>query len=370
MEPNAPAAPAPDAGGAPAQPAQPAAPAAPAAPVDNQQAPNAAEQAEAGEWDGAVDELFPGIRTANKEVNKNEPAQPPKDPAAPEAPAPGAPNPNETPEQKAEREAKEASDAAAADEEGQEPDFTGRDARVAQREYQARVDSVKSDVASKLYANVPKTMVDADGDPIRGIEDVMKLVNPRTITEENPQGRTFTEEEAGSFFLNANAKFQENLKGIQNRIDQIAEVNVDLGEQADMIKYKYGELLKVLPDPDNPKMLYRDTLWAEYQKTLEKDPTSGIILRAPMSLETFYNRALSPYARQAQEAEQAANGGQPAAPAPPAPDPNANRQQARTDRSDIFGGTNPNDGQSEDDKEWGAAITETFSPAQLKSLNK
>lgn len=370
MEPNAPAAP--DAGGAPAQPAQPAAPVAPAAPVDNQQAPSEAEQADAGEWDSAVDELFPGIRTANG-GKKNEPAKP-KEGAEAEG-AQNANNQNQAPngEQGAGDDAGAAGEGAEAggdnaddgksDEEGQEPDFTGRDARVAQREYQQRVDSVKNDVRTKLFADVPKTLVDGDGDPIREISDVMKLINPRTITADEPQGRTFTEEEAGMWLLSAQQNFNKNMADLEKRIDQIAEVNVEVGEQADLIRYKYGELLKVLPDPENPKKLYRDTLWEDYQNTLKTDPNTNTILEAPVSLERFYERALAPYAKMAQEAEQNNSAGQPAQPAqpaPPAPDPNANRQQARTDRSDIFGGTNPNEGQSDDDKEWGAAIGTVF----------
>jgi hypothetical protein len=355
-------APAADAGGgAPAAPqAPPAAPAAPVtpAPADNQQAPNATEQADAGEWDDAVDELFPGIRTSNKGANKNEPKDPNATAETTQAPAEGTDG-NDPSKPKGEGEAEGDGEN---EEESEQPDFSGRDARVAQREYQKQVESVKADVREKLYADVPKTLQDADGDPIRGIEDVMKLINPRTITAETPEGRTFTEEEAGMWLLSAQQQFNKNMENLDKRIDQIAEVNVDIGEQADVIKYKYGELLKVLPDPDNPKKLYRDTLWEDYQNTLKTDPNTNVILEAPVSLERFYERALAPYARMAQEAEQnnSSAPAAPAAPAPPAPDPNANRAKVRTDRSDIFGGTNPNEGQSEEDKEWGAAIGTVF----------
>lgn len=350
MEPNAPAPAAPDAG----QPAAPApAPAQPAAPAP--QAPAVqptADEAEAGDWDSAVDEIFPGLRSPNKEA-KNEPADPNKTAQTTQAPAQG-PDGQQPP--KPDGEGAEAGEGQADDE--NEPDFSSRDTRASQREIAQEREAMTADVRKQVFDSVPKTLVDADGDPIRGIEDVMKLINPRTVTADNPQGRTFTEEEAGMFFLAASQQFNKDMAELDKRVEQIAEINLDIKDDADTIRYKYGELLKVLPDPENPRKLYRDTLWEEYQKTLVRDPNSNVIVQTPMPLRTFYERALAPYARQAAEAAPAT----PAAPAQPAIPPGPTRQQSRTDRSDIFGPADPNNGQDPEDAEWAAAATEVFGP--------
>jgi hypothetical protein len=339
-----PAAPAP----APAVPAQPAAPAQPA----NQPTP---EEAEAGDWDNAVDEIFPGLRSPNKEAKKNEPADPNATTETTQAPAQGQDG-NEPP--KPDDKGAEAGEEQ--DGEENEPDFSSRDSRAAQREIAAQREAMSADVRKQVFDSVPKTLVDADGDPIRGIEDVMKLVNPRT-------GETFTEEEAGMWFLAAQQDFNKNMADLDKRVEQIAEVNLDLKDDADTINYKYGELLKVLPDPENPKKLYRDTLWAEYQDTLVRDPNSNVIVQTPMPLRTFYERALAPYARQAAEANQTpaapaapAQPAEPAQPAQPATPPGPTRQQQRSDRSEIFGGQDPNAGQDPEDAEWGSAISTVF----------
>lgn len=355
MEPNAPAPAAPDAG----QPAAPApAPAQPAAPAP--QAPAAQptpEEAEAGDWDSAVDEIFPGLRSTKKEGDKNEPADPNATAQTTQAPAQG-PDGQQPP--KPDGEGAEAGEEQ--DGEESEPDFSSRDSRAAQREIAAQREAMSADVRKQVFDSVPKTLVDADGDAIRGIEDVMKLVNPRT-------GETFTEEEAGMWFLAAQQEFNKNMADLDKRVEQIAEINLDLKDDADTINYKYGELLKVLPDPENPRKLYRDTLWSEYQNTLVRDPNSNVIIQTPMPLRTFYERALAPYARQAAEAGQGAPAApaanpaapaQPAQPAQPATPPGPTRQQQRSDRSEIFGGQDPNAGQDPEDAEWGAAIGTVF----------
>lgn len=349
MEPNAPAPAAPDAG----QPAAPApAPVAPAQPA-NQPTP---EEAEAGDWDNAVDEIFPGLRSPNKEGNKNEPTDPNATTQTTQAPAQGQDGADPS---------KPAGEGAEAGEgetdEENEPDFSSRDTRASQREIAQERETMVNDVRAKVFDSVPKTLVDADGDPIRDITDVMKLINPRTITAENPQGRTFTEEEAGMFLLSAQQQFNKDMAELDKRVEQIAETNLDIKDDADTIRYKYGELLKVLPDPDNPRKLYRDTLWEEFQKTLVRDPKSGVIIQTPMPLRTFYDRALAPYARQAADA-QAANPQAPAQPAQPATPPGPTRQQQRTDRSEIFGPADPNNGQDPEDAEWAAAATTVFGP--------
>lgn len=329
----------------------PAAPAAePVAPATPAPALPASDEAEGKEWSDAADEIFPGVKI-NKEPKKDEPAKPAEKPKTPEETAETTVDPNETPEQKAEREAKEAADKEKAGEEDEEPNTFTRDSRVAQREARQEAEAVKADVRKQMFADVPQQLQDADGDPIRTIEDVQKLINPRT-------GEPFTEEEAGIWLLSAQQQFNQNMATMEKQIDEIAEVNVDLKDQVDDILYQYGELLKTLPDPNNPKVLLRETLWAEYEKTLVKDEKSRIITKAPVSLKKFYEIALQPYAKLAQslEADENAKAAEKAK-----AEEAEKKKKERQDRSDIYGGSNA-DLMDPEDKEWDEAATAVFGP--------
>jgi len=193
----------------------------PQAPVET---PAAEPDAEDAEWDEATKEMFPDAKKGkDKEANKDkddeedEPAKPGEKPKTPKASEKGKGTPAETAEQKAAREAA----AEDLEEEDGAPDTSVRDARLATREYEQQVAAVKSDIRTKMFAAIPTQLADKDGDPIRGIDDVMKLVNPRT-------GVAFTEEEAGMWFLSAKQQFDQNSAAIENQIAQIAEVNLDL----------------------------------------------------------------------------------------------------------------------------------------------
>lgn len=343
---------------APAAPAapEPVAPVTPPAPAAEPPKPvepspeEAAQAAEDKEWDDAEDELFPGIKSAKKKGEKDEPAKSGKDAKTPETPKPPE---NETPEQKAAREAKEAEDAGSESDEPAEPDTTSRDARIAARESAQQLETVKSDVREQMFKDTPQVLQDADGDPIKSIEDVMRLINPRT-------GEAFTEEEAGMWLLSAQQQFNQNIANIDKQIEQIAEVNMDIKDQADAVGYRYGELLKEMPE-------LRDSLWVEYEKTLVKDDGTGIITKAPVSLESFYNMALKPYVDLADklEADAATQNPQetPEAKAKVEADAEEAKKKARQDRSDIYGGGKVED-MDDDDKEWSDAATAVFGPKQ------
>lgn len=331
----------------------------PVAPVVDPPA-DEADAEENKEWDDAAKELFPGLKSgkkkdANKEDSEDEPTDGGEKPKTPKAAGKGKVDPNETPEQKAEREAKEAADAQELEEEDEAPDTTARDNRLATREYQQQVAAVKQDIRAKMFADVPTELRDKDGDPIRTIDDVTKLINPRT-------GEAFTDEEAGMWLLSAQQQFNQTLAAVEAQIEQVAEVNLDLKDQADLIRYQYGELLKAMPD-------LRDELWADYEATLVKDPASGLILRAPINLERYYARNLKPYAEKALQLEQeAAGGGTPPAPVKPAVDPaaakaaaEAEKARKRADRSDIYGGGD-NKNEDPEDKEWNDAAVAVFGP--------
>jgi hypothetical protein len=247
-------------------------------------------------------------------------------------------DPDETPEQKTER---EKADAEAAAESTEEPDTSVRTARQATREAAAELDTVAKEVREKMFADVPTELRDADGDPISSVADVTKLINPQT-------GEAFTREEATEWLLSAQQQFNQRLSGVDKQIEQIAEVNVDLKDQADSINYQYGELLKSMPE-------LADQLWTEYQKTLVKDPTSEIITGMPVSLERFYEIALQPYIKLAEslEAQQTAQTAAEKAEA------EVKKTRTRADRSDIYGRGKVDD-MDDDEKEWSKAAQEYY----------
>lgn len=313
------------------------------APVD---VPTADEVADTNEWETATKELFPGIKSTIKKDPKED-EQTVTTATTTEAPTTTETttvDPNETPKQKAEREAKEAADAEAVSQEDEEPNTAARDARVAARESAQQVEAVKADVREKMFANTPQVLQDADGDPIRVIEDVMKLVNPRT-------NEPFTEEEAGMWLISAQQKFNQNLAQMEKQIDDIADVNVDLKDQADAISEVYGELLKAMPD-------LQKSLWTEYEKTLVKDSTSNIITKAPVSLKNFYDIQLKPYQKLAEQLENQEDAKlvqeQQVA-------EEEKKKKERADRSDIYGGGNVNT-MDEEEKGWSEAATAVFGP--------
>lgn len=321
----------------------------------NQVVPTEAELAESKEWDEAAQDLFPGF--SNNETTTTttvEPTQVPDDTTTTtttEAPSnvtttTTTVDPNETAEQKADREKKEA-DALTTSTTTEEPDFSARDSRVAARENAKAVDEMATDVREKMFKDTPKVLQDADGDPITSIADVMKLQNPNT-------GEAFTQEEAGIWLLAAQQKFNQNIADMEKRINQIAEVNVDLKDQVEMVTYHYGELLKA-------DEALRDKLWAQYEKTLVKDPDTGIITDMPVSLEDFYETALAPYAKLAESMEnQSEQKEKDAAEAKRLAD--EAKQRSRQDRSDIYGGGNNVDTMDDDEKEWAAAHKAVFDP--------
>lgn len=206
-----------------------------------------------------------------------------------------------------------------------------------------------------MYPNLPTELRDQGGDPIRSIEDVMRLINPQT-------GKKFeTEEEAGLWFLQANNQFKENISQIEKHIEQIAEVNVSLKDQSDVITGEFGELLN---HPDFKDK--RAELWAEYAKTLKTDPKTGVITEAPISLEKYYRTTLEPYIHLARELEarEAATTGdakaQAEADAKAKTEADAKRQQNRADRSPIYGGGTDKGNENPEDKEWAEAEAAVF----------
>jgi hypothetical protein len=350
MDPNAPANPAPEA--APETPAVDPAPAVdPVAPVVDEPQLTPEEQAEKDsddEWADATKEVFPGIKVSKKDGKKDESAKPEK--TAEELAAEAA-NPED---KKPDAEQKPGDDTGAeAKEAPTDPDAAAREARIAARQSAEQVEKVRSDVREKMFSDLPEFLQDADGDPIRSIEDVQGLIDPRT-------GELFTEEAAATWLLAAQQQFNQKKEEIKGQIEQIADVNMDLKDQADNVNFKYGSILKA-----DEKL--RDELWIEYEKSLVRDPETGIITKAPMSLERFYDLALKSRLETAPAA--------PVAPVAPVETPeqktereakekaevDAKKQKARNERSDIYAPNTDADGAvDQEDKEWGDAAKSVF----------
>lgn len=328
------------------------APAAPETTTQTTAAPTAPEltpeQQDDAEWDDIENEMFPGSKPKDKQEKSDEQTKSETTTetttADPKNPAGEKPNA----EQGASDDTQKGS---GTEEENAETPAAGSQPTVGQsaRDYARQVETVKSDVIKQMFADVPEHLQDADGDPITSIDDVMKLQNPRT-------GEGFTEEEAGMWLLSAQQKHNQRRADMDREATQIAEVQIEIKEQADRINAKYGDYLKA-----NEKL--RDELWAEWQETLIKDEKSGLITKTPMSLERFYERALGPVVEHANAATAAA--AQAAADKKAADDKAAaeaeeKKKNNRADRSDIYGGGSKVDTRDDDDKEWDEAESAVF----------
>jgi hypothetical protein len=321
----------------------PKSPAAPDPAAEAEAAADAAAKAEDDEWAAAAAELSP-----KKEPAKDESAEPKKGAKkeAEDKKDPVKKDGDEKPGDGDEAKDKSAKDAA----KDEQPDTTARDTRLAQREAAQEVKQVKVDVREKMFKDAPTELKDADGDPIKSSADVMKLMN--TVT-----GKPFTEAEATAWLNQAQQQLIKNVATMESQIEAITEVNITLKDEADVVKGDYGELLKVMPD-------LRDKLWAEYSKTLSKDDKTGIITKAPVSLESFYRMALEPYAKMAAqlEGQETAKAEAAAKAEADAAKAKADRKQAQLDRSDIYGGGKIDESTDPDAKEWAEAAEATFGP--------
>lgn len=201
-----------------------------------------------------------------------------------------------------------------------ETDSSVRDARQVQREIKEDREAVLADVRKELFSDIPEQLEDADGDPIRTIEDVQKRLNPRT-------GKVFTEDEAGVWLLAATQNLAKQREDANSEADRITEVNLAIKDQADAIKQKYGEILKANPNG------IREKLAAAFDRTLVLK--NDVIVDTPVSLEELYETALAPYAA---VAEQLAESTATAAEAKK----EVVKVQDRSDRQDIYGGGNSN----------------------------
>lgn len=279
------------------------------------------------EWDEVTKEAYPNLleEKSDPEALADKPsAEKPATPADPAVPAePEAPaDPNAPP---AEPEAEPAAPPTVAE------------ARAIQREIAQDFDAVKRDVALDMFKDLPLELKDADGDPIKSVEDVMKLADPRT-------GVAFTEEAATAWLLQAQSNLQNSIAEADSQANQITSVNIALKDDADRLQREFGEILKANPD-------VMKSLWAEFTKTLQVSPSGKVVVNAPVSLYSFVKTALSPYAVAAKAQAEAAAAKEEVE--------KAKRSQDRASRSDIFGAGKTGN-MSKDDEEWAEATKDYY----------
>lgn len=327
----------------PTPPAPPTPPPAPEPPVTPPAAPSS-DDTEDKEWDQAKTDLLensgkePEKKPKGEEVKDGDKDKPtggePEGAAKPgeEKPTPGDGN---KPADKTEKpgEGKEAPAPPA--------DTTVRDQRTLQREIAEDEKAMKSDIKEKLFSDVQAELTDSDGDPIRTIQDVQKLLNPNT-------GKPFTDEEAASYLLQAQRYLENQLKETDVKIQEIADVNLSIKDQADSVRDKYGQLLKALPN-------LQKQVWAAYEETLIKDEKTGIILKAPVNMQRFYDTALAGYMKLVErlEAEAKTKDEAEAKAKKEAADKKkeAEKTNKRGDREDIIS-TGKSDTTDPEEKEW------------------
>lgn len=148
--------------------------------------------------------------------------------------------------------------------------------------------ALKNEVLETLYPEgIDRQLLDSKGEPIKTIEDVQNLINPDT-------GDYFTEDEAGAWLLNAQQTLNKNIEQLEDYADTIVDTNLSLKEGAERVEELYGELLNSIPD-------VAEQVFKAYEKTLIKDPKSGIVLKAPVDVVEFYGIALSGYKNMAEK---------------------------------------------------------------------
>lgn len=257
---------------------------------------------------------------------------------------------NETPEEKAEREKKEAEEAAANNETDEEAkarrdrEAAAREARATQRDILAEAEAMQNDIVETMFKDKDGKLYDADGDEIRTIEDVMALRNPNT-------GKNFTEDEAGAYLLKATQHAKREQEEALALAKTYAEVNLTIKDEADTIKDKYGDFLN---DPKNAEL--KAEIWADYEATLQTDEETGVIVKAPVSMVRFYDRALKPYMDAQSDISEAEQAKKDAEEAAAKAKEEAEKARRRSDREDIFDrGSNGRDTLSKEEQEWADA---------------
>lgn len=159
---------------------------------------------------------------------------------------------------------------------------------------QDTVSKMKEEALQALYPEgIDRQLRDSDGDPITGIEDLTKLINPKT-------GELFSSEEAGAWLLSAQQRLNADIEKMEKYAESAAETRLALEEGSNRVAELYGELLNTLPQETAEKIL------ANYQSSLVRDPNTGVIISAPVDVVDYYSVIMEPLLLQQQAQAEAA----------------------------------------------------------------
>jgi hypothetical protein len=229
---------------------------------------------------------------------------------------------------------------------------TLREADISRVNLEKTRESYQKEIIDSLYPEgVDRQLVDAEGNPINGVSDLLKLINPET-------NEYFSHEEAASYLLDAQQKLNKELTDFDKGIEAIADTNITLLDGAKQVASEYGELLKALPD-------VAKKLKDAYFKTLTTDPKTNIILKATIPIDEFYEASLAPYKKMADQLELKADGEKQAqekaeADAKAAEETKAkDAKTAQSEREDIMQSGKPVQ-KSKEDEEWDDAMDEVL----------
>lgn len=303
----------------PAQTTPPAPPAETTPPAENP--PAEAPDKEQEEWDEVSEELFPGLNGPEKKeekIEKKEGDQGTEDKSESQPPA-----------------GKEGE--ATPPTEASPQESAPSDPQAVYREYTESYAKIKNEVLEALSKDVPAELKDQDGDPIKGPEDLMKLVDPRT-------GKAFTAEDAPVAYLQLKQDLKEKQDQAGKYADQVAAASLTVKGEADYILKQYESVFK--EHPELPKQL-----WAQFSQTLKMSPDGKMIEAAPVSLAKYYETALKPYA-EVSKAKAEADAARKEA-------EEIKKRQQQSDRSDIYG-PGKVDNRDKDQKEWDEVSKDYF----------
>lgn len=180
--------------------------------------------------------------------------------------------------------------------------------------------ALRDEIRTKLHPEgLEKPIVDSANNPIGGPDDMVgKLIDPDT-------GEPFERSAAERWWNTARAEQDKLIESIEQDIDQIAETNQTLLQEYQIVQAKYGEFLE-----KNPEIA--QNVLSQWERTLNKDEATGIVVKAPVSLVGYYDTVLNPYMQMtAQEAKKEAA---------------AKAKAAQADRSDL----GPTSGKTESSK--------------------
>lgn len=207
---------------------------------------------------------------------------------------------------------------------------------------------MKDEVLSTLYPEgIDRQLRDADGDPIKGIEDLTG-VDPQTGQQVgagliNPvTGEVFTEDEAGRYILRGQQRLNEQVQLMEDQAFRIAETHLSLKESSERVEQEFGHIIDKLPKEVSEQIANA------YIRTLHRDKKSGLVVGVPLDAYEFYSIALAGVKPLATPPQAPA-----AATPPPAPKPRSDKG----DRADLSARGTPIN-MSKEEREWEDAFNE------------